>query len=109
MPIRAENRHLYPADWAAISRRIRWDRARSVCEGIPGAPACYAVNGLPHPKTGAKVVLTVAHLNHDPSDCRDENLRALCQPCHNAYDAATRRAGTKRRRRAALGVGELPL
>jgi hypothetical protein len=34
-----------------------------------------------------KVVLTVAHLNHDVKDNRDENLRALCQRCHLRYDA----------------------
>jgi len=35
------------------------------------------------------IILTVAHLNHTPEDCRDRNLRALCQRCHFAYDAAT--------------------
>lgn len=41
-----------------------------------------------------KIVLTVAHLNHDPSDMREDNLAALCQWCHLHYDqqhhAATR-------------------
>ncbi len=32
------------------------------------------------------VVLTVAHLNQDPTDNRDENLKALCQRCHLAHD-----------------------
>jgi hypothetical protein len=31
-----------------------------------------------------RAVLTVAHVaNHDPADCRPENLAALCQPCHH--------------------------
>ena len=30
--------------------------------------------------------LTVAHLNHRPEDCRPENLKALCAPCHCRYD-----------------------
>jgi hypothetical protein len=30
----------------------------------------------------------VAHLNHTPMDCRDENLAALCQRCHLRYDHA---------------------
>lgn len=34
-----------------------------------------------------KVVLTVAHLNHDETDCRDENLAALCQLHHLRHDA----------------------
>lgn len=32
--------------------------------------------------------LTVAHMNHDPMDCRPENLRAMCAPCHLRYDAS---------------------
>jgi 5-methylcytosine-specific restriction endonuclease McrA len=104
VPIRLEQRGLYPRDWPAISRRIR-ARAGWVCE----TPGCGAAQGAPHPITGARVVLTVAHLNHDPSDCRDENLRALCQRCHNRYDAPMRAAGRRARSRAALGVGELPL
>jgi len=33
-----------------------------------------------------KVVLTIAHLNHTPGDDREENLKALCQRCHLAFD-----------------------
>lgn len=33
-----------------------------------------------------KIVLTVAHLNHDTSDNRDENLKALCQLHHIRHD-----------------------
>ncbi len=32
------------------------------------------------------IVLTVAHLNHDPTDCRPENLAAMCQRHHLLYD-----------------------
>lgn len=32
------------------------------------------------------VVLTVAHLNHNPRDNCDGNLRALCQSCHLNHD-----------------------
>ena len=32
------------------------------------------------------IVLTIAHLNHTPEDCRPENLCALCQKCHLNYD-----------------------
>ena len=37
------------------------------------------------------IVLTVAHLNHNINDNRDENLRALCQRCHNRHDAEHRK------------------
>jgi len=33
-----------------------------------------------------KIVLTIAHLNHDTTYNRDENLAALCQKCHLNYD-----------------------
>jgi hypothetical protein len=44
------------------------------------------------------VVLTIAHLNHDTTDNRPENLRAWCQRCHNNYDAAHRRRNRQRNR-----------
>ena len=77
MPI---DKSKYPPDWPAISSRIRFGRARNRCE------LCGAENYKPHPKTGSKVVLTVAHLNRDTSDNREENLKALCQSCHLAHD-----------------------
>lgn len=46
-----------------------------------------------------RIVLTVAHLNHTPEDCDLSNLKALCQRCHNRYDAATRARGIKERER----------
>lgn len=33
-----------------------------------------------------RVVLTVAHLDHDLIDHSDSNLLAMCQRCHLAYD-----------------------
>ena len=38
----------------------------------------------------AMVVLTIAHLDHTPENCDYSNLRALCQKCHNQYDAKHR-------------------
>lgn len=54
-----------------------------------------------------RIVLTVAHLNHDPADCRPENLRALCQRCHLAYDADLHRANAAATRRARKAAGDL--
>lgn len=53
-----------------------------------------------------KVILTVAHLDHQPENCDPENLRAWCQRCHNAYDAPMRRAGIKSRAKAQLAAGD---
>lgn len=76
MPFHKER---YPANWKEISLRIR-ARAGGKCE------FCGAENYKPHPITGSKVVLTVAHLDHNPQNCADENLKALCQRCHLRYD-----------------------
>jgi hypothetical protein len=106
MPIRAERRRLYPAEWLQISRRIRFGRACGRCEWIEEYTGvrCEAMHGKPHPVTGSVVILTTAHLNHDES-CADEAwLRALCQLHHLRYDAkhhARNAAATLRARRAA--------
>ena len=70
------DRSKYPDDWEDISLYIRFERAGGMCE------TCGAVNGQPHPVTGSTVVLTVAHVNHVPIDCRLDNLVAECQRCH---------------------------
>lgn len=106
MPIRAENRARYPANWKAISKGKR-QAAGDRCEGSPAFPYCRAKNGEPHPDTGSIVVLTVAHLNHQPEDCSDANLRAWCQRCHNTYDAPMRAAGIAARARAGAALGDL--
>lgn len=54
-----------------------------------------------------RIVLTVAHLNHKPEDNRPENLKCLCQRCHNRLDAAMRAAGRKERARLAAASGDL--
>lgn len=43
---------------------------------------------VPNPKK-VKVVLTIAHLDHDEEnhDVKDERLKAACQICHLRYDA----------------------
>ena len=112
MPIRPENRGRYPDDWAMISYRVRHWRATLRCEcvgecGRGHQGRCAALDGLPHPVTGSKVVLTVAHLDHTPENCDLANLRAMCQACHLCYDRA-HHAETKRARLAA-GQGVLPL
>lgn len=89
MPVKAENRKRYPADWSAISIRVK-TRAGWRCEGSPKYPDCRAAHGEPHPVTHSKVVLTTAHLDHVPENCADTNLKAWCQRCHNTYDLAHR-------------------
>jgi hypothetical protein len=58
-------------------------------------------------RPAVRVVLTVAHLDHQPENCARENLRALCQACHNAYDAPMRARGIAERKRAAQAIADL--
>jgi len=128
MPVRPENRARYPADWKDISLRIR-ARSGDACEfcGVAdraiirrdgavwrlASDSAYedgrGPDGALVPDTTpdtmdygdpVMVILTVAHLDHHPENCSDENLRALCQRCHNVYDAP-HRAKTRRRTAAA--------
>lgn len=106
MPISAQNRARYPADWSKISRG-RKERAGWRCEGSPAFPDCRARHGWPHPRTGSRVVLTTAHLNHTPEDNRDENLRVWCQLCHLTYDRDEHNANARRTRRGRRALGDL--
>ena len=91
MPIKPENRARYPRNWKAEIRPQILERDGHRCEGSPAYPDCRAANYQPHPATGSKVVLTIAHLDHVPENCDPANLRAWCQRCHNTYDQAHRR------------------
>jgi hypothetical protein len=104
VPILKENQALYPKDWPAISLRIRFGRAEGRCEWQDDGNRCTALHGLPHPVTGAKVVLTTMHLDHDPSNCEDDNLLAACQMHHNRYDRVHRNETRQRRMREAKGT-----
>lgn len=53
------------------------------------------------------IVLTIAHLNHTPEDCRDENLLALCQRCHLRHDAKHHARNAARTRKQRLAIREL--
>ena len=90
MPILPENKNRYPKNWKEIRASIL-ERADNKCEfcGVPN----YTIK-----PNGSKVVLTVAHLDHTPENCDPSNLRALCQKCHNQYDAQ-HRAETRKRRK----------
>ena len=108
MPVRARDRSKYPprVQWKMIRHKVL-ARAGDACEGAPGVhPDCRARNYEPHPVTGSRVVLTVAHLDHDPTHNDLANLRAMCQRCHNAYDAQYR---AERRRQTRLRRGGVAL
>lgn len=53
------------------------------------------------------IVLTIAHLDHDPTHNDDDNLRALCQRHHLAHDAAHHAATAQATRHARKAIGYL--
>ena len=71
----------YPEDWLTRIRPDILKRADNKCE------QCGAENYKPHPVTESKVILTVAHLDHDIKNNDYENLKALCQRDHLRHDA----------------------
>lgn len=105
MPISAERMKLYPGGsirskvWLEFRANII-ERAENRCEGTPQHPDCRAENGTAHPETGGKVVLTIAHMDHDESHADPDRCRALCQRCHNKWDAPHRKVNAARTRRS---------
>lgn len=129
------NRALYPKDWEQIALEIK-EAAGWTCQDCgrpcrkPGQSWPDFVNwllenhsdhesgwywessdvvsddGLEHREKPTRFTLTVAHLNHIPSDCRPENLRALCAPCHCRMDL---KAMALKRRMKQERLGQLTL
>jgi 5-methylcytosine-specific restriction endonuclease McrA len=111
------NRKLYPKNWEAIALEIK-QRNNWTCEkcGRPCRKPGESIDDLEvrvfewpdaHEEVysvedglfcdvfrSGRFVLTVAHLNHRPHDCRAENLKAWCAPCHGRYDLSQRRRKT---------------
>lgn len=111
MPIAPENVDRYPDDWFEIAQAVK-TAAGWCCQGSPAYPDCRAEHGKPHPVTGALVVITVGHVDHQPENCAPENLRAWCQRCHITYDAAQHALSAmtrKARRLRAAGQTTLPI
>ncbi len=82
MPI--NYKHYHPK-WTLI-RRLILKRANNRCEGSPAYPDCRVENYLFHPITGSRVVLTIAHVDHNRQHNEFDNLRAWCQRCHLKHD-----------------------
>ncbi|MPM34675.1 hypothetical protein SDC9_81262 [bioreactor metagenome] len=94
MPIKPENKKRYPKNWKEIREKIR-KRADDRCEFCGVINHSY-VNRLTRKLClqdedyAIRIVCTVAHLDHTPENCDEDNLRFLCQKCHNQYDAKHR-------------------
>lgn len=105
----------YPSDWKEIRAAVM-ARAEHRCEfcGLEqyaqgyrtidgvfmGADECLNSKELEGHRI-IRIVLTVAHLDHDTANSDMGNLVLLCQQCHNRYDAkhrAKNAAETRRRK-----------
>ncbi len=134
MPIK--DKSVYSKDWKQISRSIRqrdgqkckWCGVKNYAVGARDRfgewhdeDSIHCMNsdcginlfGEDFPDM-IKIILTVAHLDHNPANNADENLAALCQKCHLTYDAKHHAANAKVTRSAkkrdkikATGQGEL--
>ena len=110
MPIRPDLMSLYPggsirsAEWLAIRADVL-RRAKYRCQvcSVPDRTVAFVyrdgqdafdtktIDFLGHRHAPSKVelvtvILSVAHLDHDPTNNRSSNLRALCQRCHLLHD-----------------------
>ena len=110
MPIDYRN---YAPDWHQIRASIL-ERAGNKCEecGVPNheigirtktglwakAPRGYEPGDWFAGHKCIRIVLTVAHLDHNPANNDPANLRSLCQLHHNRYDAPMRAQRRKGRR-----------
>lgn len=128
----------YPPNWNEISRKIRVERAGNQCEwcGAPNGryilrdnddPAkftvvpdpisqeqFYAIFGGKHITEMSKiikVILTIAHMDHDTTHNDESNLKALCQRCHLRYDAKEhgKHAAQTRRKKRDAATGQMRL
>lgn len=123
----------YPADWKAIRAAIM-ARAGDACEctGQCGDPHADGPCAAPHMERilrdhreparwsehdpelaglnpeSTKVILTVAHVDHDERNNDPSNLLALCQRCHLKLDAADNLARKRERANAAAGQRPFP-
>lgn len=119
------DRALYPENWEQTGAVIR-ERAQGRCECMgecglhPPIPTrlpdgsttqiarrCREIHGTDARWARGRVILTVAHLDHDPANNDPENLRALCQRCHNRIDTEDRQKHAAETRRRKKGNGEL--
>ena len=127
MPISPENSKRYPANWKQLRAAVL-ERAGNRCEGSPAYPDCRAPNGAWRLKRRdcwvanedeayaiadndadvSKIVLTIAHLDHDELETQDiSRLRAWCQKCHLTYDAKHHAQNARKTRHKRKAIGEL--
>lgn len=99
-----KNKHRYPENWSDVIRPAILKRDNFKCDGC----------GVKHRSTGyydfsgkfiecdefmvkwakekgfkvQKIFLQIAHLDQDPSNCSEDNLKSKCPKCHLNFDRA---------------------
>ncbi len=130
MPIRPENKDLYPENWPEIradilkraDNRCEWcdipngswgyreDDGSFVSLGTKVTPMELMLSSQLHPgKKAFRICLTIMHLDHNPANCDPSNLKAACEQCHNRYDAPVRASNRQKRLRREYEVHQTPL
>ena len=123
--MKKERQKLYPVDWAFTSAYIRFNRARNRCEECGVCNGAIVYNDVHGNRKEVdfeqlaeiqkliessgkneksvlkmlrltKIVLTVAHLDHDESNNDYFNLKALCQRDHFKYDRQNNKLRAKK-------------
>ena len=105
----------YPPNWRSEIRPRILARAGNCCEfcGVPnGGMGRRLKDGTWElsPFGPTRIVLTIAHLDHDPEnhEVKDDRLAALCQYCHLRYDAPMKAAKKKAQKDALKSAGLFP-
>ncbi len=136
MPIKPENKSRYPSNWSEIRAAIL-ERSGNCCEQCKVKNRTRIARGAGKDvdtymtddadvycaDSGqylgmcrmseydvlrmTDIVLTIAHLDHQPENCAPENLKALCQRCHLKYDAQLHSENARQTRRSKLAIAEL--
>jgi hypothetical protein len=143
MPIKPENKSRYPKDWNAITAEVRkragdcceWEENGIRCNIPNGKWGIRDLTGkwwaseqfmngeVPEGteferdsrkiRKAYKIVLTVAHLDHNPENNGEPgnrpNLRAWCQYHHLRYDHQHHMENARRTRNARKGQLAMPL
>lgn len=122
MPIHKDLKSLYPDNWDEISAGIKAEQDHKCAEcGVPDRIFIFRfsqeadswrnvddikANEFP---AGAPVyiILTTAHIDQNPANNNRNNLKALCQMCHNRLDGPHR--AHRRRIRHDKEVGQKSL
>lgn len=92
---RANWQRLAKAETYAKARQEAAEASFGLCGDGPGVPRIIVI------------VLTCAHLDHQPENCDPSNLRMFCQRHHLAHDHQHHQANAQATRRARAGTAEL--